>query len=465
MSSNEYACYKHMVLLPDRKHATIKNLIRFFFWDDIDGSRLIAADNVKHKYLRRGIILFSLFLQILFLSIAEPMRVLGSIFERWVNILSGRGFGLDRESARYFSILGNMDTRQELDKTIRHGDGKYYAALAMMAAKLAYENKKVIKATVTDYWKMKFLEFYDFYNDFQDKAATQAFIFQENNIDNDMIILAFRGTEPFNADDWITDVDLSWCKIPKLGKVHRGFMKALGLKKQPDKDHQGVFHGHWPKETNHDPRRPLAYYTLRAKLRELLESNKKAKFMVTGHSLGGALAILFPAILALHLEGVMLNRLEAIYTYGQPRVGDETFKRFVKGVLKEHNIKYFRVVYGNDVVPRIPFDDSTLMYKHFGTCIHFNSFYKGKIVAEEEPHWFHFSPFGWWLRSINATWELLRAFIMPYKEGRDYREGWMLLGCRAMGILTPGFVAHGPQDYVNCTRLSPPNLFNESKLD
>ncbi|GAB4846975.1 hypothetical protein Ancab_025986 [Ancistrocladus abbreviatus] len=132
--------------------------------------------------------------------------------------------------------------------------------------------------------------------------------------------------------------------------------------------------------------------------------------MVTGHSLSGALAILFPAILALHLEGAMLNRLEAIYTYGQPRVGDETLKRF------------------HGTIHLLP---SQLVMQ---------------IVGKQEPDRLYFSLLGWWLQSINAT--------------------WLLLGFRTMGILTPStLAAHGPRDYVNCTRLSPPNLFNMPKLD
>lgn len=198
-------------------------------------------------------------------------------------------------------------------------------------------------------------------------------MFQDKIEDPNLIVVAFRGTSPFNANAWITDIDLSWYELEGLGKIHAGFMKALGLQKPIG----------WPKQINQDQNnsnsKEFAYYKIREELKKILSKNEKAKFIVTGHSLGGALAILFASILILHEEEWLLDKLEGVYTFGQPRVGDEQFGRFMMEKLKKFDVKYYRYVYCNDMVPRLPYDDKTLFFKHFGSCLYYNSLYCGKV--------------------------------------------------------------------------------------
>lgn len=196
-------------------------------------------------------------------------------------------------------------------------------------------------------------------------------MFQDTVTDPKLIVVAFRGTDPFDADAWRTDFDVSWCQLVNVGKMHGGFVKALGLQNNNT----------WPSEIEQagSDQKQFAYYEIKKMLKDMLQRNENAKFIVTGHSLGGALAILFMAGLAIHEETWLMDKLEGVYTFGQPRVGDEQFGEFMKEKLHKFDVRYNRYVYCNDMVPRIPFDDKTLLFKHFGPCLYYNSFYQGKV--------------------------------------------------------------------------------------
>ncbi|KAF9599396.1 hypothetical protein IFM89_036953, partial [Coptis chinensis] len=241
----------------------------------------------------------------------------------------------------------------------------------------------------------------------------QAFIFCNRRNNAQLIVVSFRGTEPFSGRDWASDVDLSWIGMGEMGRVHLGFMKALGL--QDEKDYKKG----WPKD--YTGSKNLAYYKLRETLKTLLEQNKGARILVTGHSLGGALAILFPSVLVLHEEETIMSSLLGVYTFGQPRVGDKDFGNFMKSQLNVIFKRYYRVVFRYDVVPRIPFDDPVSQFSHFGGCLYFRSWYKGEVL-KHEPNENYFNP--------------------------------LYIPSKLFGLLVPGLASHSPRDYVNGVRLA-----------
>lgn len=422
----------------------------------LDSAEVTFKDSFRHRWLIFISILAQKFLQF----VARPLASTGSFVEMWLNLVSsnrnlfklllnfltGKVEMPDKTSAKYLSFVGNLDKRVELDDSINRGDKRYNASISIMASKASYENEAYLKTTIQDHWKMEFVGSYDYWNEYQEKATTQAFIALDKSEEVDTYVVAFRGTEPFDADAWCSDFDISWYEIPGIGRIHGGFMKALGLQKN----------GGWPKEVAvRDQERdhpPVAYYAIRDILRDCLAANNKAKFILTGHSLGGALAILFPAILVLHDEALLLERLDGVYTFGQPRVGDETLAGFMEQKLEDHGIAYYRFVYCNDIVPRLPYDDKDLMFKHFGTCYYYNRHYQAKTV-KEEPNENYFSPLAAIPMMVNALLELIRSFTIVYVKGSEYQEGLLLRLVRVVGLVIPGVAAHCPQDYVNATRL------------
>ncbi len=60
----------------------------------------------------------------------------------------------------------------------------------------------------------------------------------------------------------------------------------------------------------------------------------------------------------------ILENLE-VYTFGQPRVGDQKLAEFGDKALQG---RHYGVVYNKGSVPRVPPDDDEYQYKHFGTC-------------------------------------------------------------------------------------------------
>ena len=144
------------------------------------------------------------------------------------------------------------------------------------------------------------------------------------------IMIVFRGTQPTEFSDIVADIK-AWPKeSDTVGMVHAGFKGEL------DKIYPQITR--W------------------------LRSHRDQKLVITGHSLGAAMATLFAA--RQYQQGLDVK----LYTYGSPRVGNSKFaKQF-------ENIPAYRFVNTNDVVCTVPF-----LYTHVGE-LHYMS-YTGKITV------------------------------------------------------------------------------------
>ncbi|KAI3409602.1 Lipase_3 domain-containing protein [Psidium guajava] len=493
------------------------DLLRYGVWGDTRSGMKFLESSRRGEFVgavasdHRWVIVVSIIARRVIAFFGKPMKWTGFLVDFVLNLLSENGGFLGllynfilgdltvprRDSDTFISTIGHLDGRIDLYKGLnvpdQHADSVFEESivkvelghralmdLCIMASKLAYENEKVVRNVVVQHWKMHFVGFYNCWNDYQMERSTQVFILCDKLVDANLILISFRGTEPFDADNWCTDFDYSWYEIPKLGKVHLGFLEALGLGNrtntvtfrenlQLDKKF-ALANGADASDldalasTSNNGFGPemaemSAYYAVRSRLKTLLEEHKNAKFVVTGHSLGGALAILFPTVLVLHEEMEVMRRLLGVYTFGQPRVGDRQLQRFMEEHLDYPYPKYFRVVYCNDVVPRLPYDDPTFLYKHFGICLYYDSWYTEQKM-QEEPNKNYFGPRYLIPAYLNAVWELIRGLTMGYTHGPEYKEEWFSILVRVVGLVLPGLSAHSPTDYVNSVRLGKEPMFN-----
>ena len=100
-------------------------------------------------------------------------------------------------------------------------------------------------------------------------------------------------------------------------------------------------------------------------LRPVLRANRGYKLYITGHSMGGALAIICAFFLACDKRSGVIPKPVSCISFGSPRVGDINFMRAVRILEKDRYLRYCRVVNDNDMVTTIPM----IQYHHAGVQV------------------------------------------------------------------------------------------------
>jgi len=124
-------------------------------------------------------------------------------------------------------------------------------------------------------------------------------------------VLAFRGSDPVTLPNWLTDAVVRLVERDEYdGRVHLGFSSVLKRS--------------WKK------------------VEQVLDEAANKPLFLTGHSLGGALAVLTACRLA-----KLGSPPVATYTFGSPRVGDRAF-------CAGYSLPTYRIVNRLDLVPEMP---------------------------------------------------------------------------------------------------------------
>lgn len=146
--------------------------------------------------------------------------------------------------------------------------------------------------------------------------------------EKDVTVLAFRGTDFEESSDWFANAALNPFETEN-GPIHSGFYDGYdGLSDQLD---------------------------------AVLTNRKVDHLWVTGHSLGGALAV----VGAYQLETEGRFHVKGLMTFGQPRVARAPLSSHLDDLLLG---RYVRFVNRDDVVPQIPPN-----YPHCGSLVWFTN--------------------------------------------------------------------------------------------
>jgi hypothetical protein len=179
--------------------------------------------------------------------------------------------------------------------------------------------------------------------------------FLVQSADGRVVILAYRGTEPANGINWLTDADVhpDRVAIPFSGRnatyaVHEGFYRNV---------------------------RATRYQVVAALQRALwgnpvtVHADEALKPMealyITGHSLGGAMAALMAIMLVTEPAYASIARtLRAVYTFGQPMIGSPDLAEACdQDPFLGRNV--LRYIYRHDVVAHLP-PELSGKFAHFG---------------------------------------------------------------------------------------------------
>jgi hypothetical protein len=217
-------------------------------------------------------------------------------------------------------------------------------------------------------------------------------------------ILAFAGSDPLVPTNWFNNFDIKLTGASELsaGNVHRGF--TVAARSVWDQVQAG------------------------------LAVRRSQPVILTGHSLGGALAVVTADLMLVDHN----LRAACIYAFGMPRVGDEGFAQRYNDTL---GTTTYRVVNGDDVVTTVP--PSRLGFRHVGRLLRCAR--GAKIAADATPR-SGFSDDPQFASSLASGLQQGLVDLFALRLQPSFRND--LLG-RMSGLLAPPIADHLPDRYCH----------------
>lgn len=320
----------HILALPTAENSSITQL----FPKELSGSSIEILDS-KGSWINKEIVLYqnhSFVVSPSYLAI-PPFSTIRVNLKRPISI---------DWHVTFSSNSGLAAPKLSFEKELNFNKALYLCQLS----KLVYEDEPVIYSSIQENYDFDYSQYYSkksHKNLLKDNFTKLLLTFirgKKSIIDlqfmylqkhdeatgKNIITVVFRGSQ--EPQDWMTNFTFKDIDFLKRGRVHKGFYQAFRLFIQTlsKKNKNG--------DTIHN-----------SILKDVDTFNQTSKIILTGHSLGGALATIASCYLmemGVHTENIN------VYTFGSPPVGTIDFCDFYK-----EKLDIYRLVNSNDVVPQL----------------------------------------------------------------------------------------------------------------
>lgn len=225
-----------------------------------------------------------------------------------------------------------------------------HAKALMQSSALSYLHPSDIHDIAENCWGLPFVEI-------KTKANSRAVLLGDNK---DYLIVAFRGSDNWDAIFDSANIRPTDDSVVLGEKVHGGYFEYLDARTPGSEE--------------------TLWQTVEQECGKYLSQHPNAKIFLTGHSLGGAVALLGAGRMLEHRQD---DSLAAVYTFGQPRVaGDGLIGKIEYGL----NGRYFRVVNNGDKILEYPFSETLTGLDHPEHCVELSANGQVKVDGKLKQH-------------------------------------------------------------------------------